>query len=173
MIQQLEPELEEFGIEVTKSKRKVDTYVIDDISELNDVIRKIAGKVGREEILEFMRLFKDNLEKQLRMISSSGEGGLADEIIRSISRPKVGWEGGKLKASMSISHPLAAAINDGTGIYGPERTPITPKNRKVMFIPKHKLKHFYLNKLKDIPEKKGMKIETTGTTVNVGKSYSI
>jgi hypothetical protein len=147
MIDQEMEELEDFEVSVKRSPRKTETYVIDDISEINDVIKKVVGKVGREEVLEFMRLFKNNIEKQLDMISSGGQ--LTNEIKRSISRPKVGWEAGKLKASLIIDHPLAIAINDGTGIYGPENTPITPKNRKVMFIPKHKLKFYYMNRVKD------------------------
>jgi hypothetical protein len=173
MIEQQSIGLEEFEISVKKSPRKTETYVIDDISEINDVIKKVVNNVGKEEVSSFMGLFKENIIKQLKMISTH-KAGLSDDIISSISKPIIGWTGGKLKASLIIDHPLAIAINDGTGIYGPEHTPITPKSRKVMFIPRHKLKHYYLNKVKDLVKEKGMKTKVGSLKYESGysKKYS-
>jgi hypothetical protein len=110
----------------------------------------------------------------LDSISLGAGGGIMEEIKKSISKPVVKYEGAKLKAFLSIKHPLAIAINDGTGIYGPERTPITPKNRKAMFIPLTKLRYHYKNLIMSTNKKTNNKVSNKEFSphYSIGKTYT-
>jgi hypothetical protein len=121
-----------------------ETYVVDDISEINEVLRRVTERETYKQASLFMNTYRDNIIAQLKMINRAPhEASLTGQIINSISKPVIKFEGGALKVSMSIDHPLASALNDGTGIYGPNHTMITPKSRQVMFIPLEKLKFYY------------------------------
>jgi len=44
-------------------KAKKDTYVIQDLSEINDVIREATGDVTYDQVSIFMKMLKSNIEK--------------------------------------------------------------------------------------------------------------
>jgi len=112
--------------------------------DMKKVYEAIVKTVGNEVIQDFAKQFRENIILQLKTMPVSKKtstrvrksgGTLREEIIAGISTIKYSNYGGKYKAEFEVKHDLAVALDGGTGIYGPEKAPITAKNRKYMFIP--------------------------------------
>jgi hypothetical protein len=113
---------------------------------LNTTIDKAKGVIAKEFTEEFAKQFEKNIKFQLDSIEKrpkikldvhGNRGSLREEIKKSIKLEIDRGQDGdaKLTATITIDHPLAHALNDGTGIYGARGVPITAKTRRYMFIP--------------------------------------
>jgi hypothetical protein len=136
---------------------------------LKRTTNQIIKKFGKDEIVSFRNLLIQSLIKELRSLPPSRHYGLLkymkgasskslplrEQIIQSIQdanpedKTGISAADGKFTMTVEIPHELAAALNDGTGIYGPNHQPITPVNKKYMFIPGDDFaKGYYMSKYK-------------------------
>lgn len=121
---------------------------------LDDTLNKIIEIKGLEEVKKFREILKKSLIIELRSLPPSKSYGmlkfmtaktkpLREQIIDAINEsfekaekyPYKYDANGKLVIPIKITHPLVVALNDGTGIYGPNKQVIRPRNKKYMFIP--------------------------------------
>ena len=122
------------------------TINVSDIGDANTKLKHVQEQIAAQIVKDFAIDFKKNLIMQLLDIKAASKtaaafgtpysqsGSLSEQIIASIGDIKF-YGPEKKMIKIEIDHPLAYALDKGTGIYGPEGTAITPKNRKYMFIP--------------------------------------
>ena len=139
--------------EVVKPKVEILKGKYDEISDMKDDTFRIILSNFNKYIYTYITTLKRNIEQNLDEIhahskktSSIVKTSLTNEIKKSIKLiPKKDFnvQGVKLLHiqgkhhvyQLEIDHPLAMALEEGTGVYGPNKRPITPRNKKYMFIP--------------------------------------
>ena len=140
--------------EVTRSDGSRRHFTIRNEKELEKFTELFVEKDMAARVKEFGEMIKKQILREYDE-SIAGKSNLtftgenvnapASEAIReAIKRMKVQrvTEGGTRKFRMvldsddkGISKGLIRALNDGTGIYGKTKAPITPRNSKYLFIP--------------------------------------
>ena len=125
--------------------------------KMEDALNMIENDIGNEMTRNFVELFKKNIILELERLPSSKSSARLDgkatslrkEIIDSITPIKLKRDSeGNLNATFSITHKLAYALDQGTGIYGPEGKPISAK-KGYMFIPGDEFaRDYYMRKFK-------------------------
>lgn len=109
-----------------------------DRKDLDKAMEAVIKKISKTMAYDFATKFRENIIFQLKAMSHKGETygpSLREQIIKSITDVELEKSGSKMSYSFEITHGLAKALNDGTGIHGDKHQMITPTNRKYMFIP--------------------------------------
>jgi len=111
-------------------------------ANVNKELKRMIKEVGKEEIIELANIVKESIIYELRIMpihksmARQSQNFLREQIIKSIKAKIITDDDNKYHLRIIVDHPLARALNYGTGIYGPEGRVIMAKaSRGYMFIP--------------------------------------